>query len=166
MDKQEFLEANASITREQVLEKMAPYGEQVAELRRRYPGATWCSCCRFIAYRAGGFWLGAARRHSLGGWSMLRYRRCMPLAWLNFTPCIARLRLGVIWCRFVIMFACHIQGAEDLIGHLENRLDIHAGETTEDGIVYPVAGGMPGILRQWPSDFDQRRISLRSRGTQ
>lgn len=49
--------------------------------------------------------------------------------------------------------ACHQQGAEDLIAHLEKALDIHCGETTSDGLFTLVrveclalCGTGPGVM--------------------
>ena len=54
-----ILEANETVSRDDVLAKMAPFAPQVAELRRRYPvprGALFA----VSAFGAGGLRLGAA----------------------------------------------------------------------------------------------------------
>ena len=49
--------------------------------------------------------------------------------------------------------SCHIQGAEDLVGHLENRLGIKAGETTPDNMFTLLRVECLAFLWQWSGHF-------------
>ena len=127
-----ILEANASITREQVLEKMAPFGDKVAELRRRYPVPRGALLQLLHLVQEAFGWVPRegirwAAEHS-------EVSPVHAFGVVEFYTMYRQAPVGRYLVQVCHNVCCHIQGAEDLIGHLENRLGVKAGETTEDGL--------------------------------
>lgn len=146
-----ILEAQPDLTLAQVAERMAPQAERVAELLRRYPvkrGALlqllWLVQEEFgWVPRIGIKWAAEQAAvspvHAFGVVEFYTMYRQAPLG-----------RYLIQICHNV---CCHIQGAEDLIAHVEETLGIKAGETTEDGLFslqrvecLAMCGNGPGIL--------------------
>jgi NADH:ubiquinone oxidoreductase subunit E len=127
-----ILEANASVTREQVLEKMAPYADQVAELRRRYPVPRGALLPLLHVVQEAFGWVP---REGIR-WAS-EHAEVSPVhafGVVEFYTMYRQAPVGRYLVQVCHNVCCHIQGAEDLIGHLEQRLGIQAGETTEDGM--------------------------------
>lgn len=148
---QAILEAQPAITLAQFTERMTPYDARVAELQRRYPHKRGALLQLLWLVQEEWGWVPrigikwAAERadvspvHAFGVVEFYTMYRQAPVG-----------RHFIQVCHNV---SCHIQGAEDLIAHLEAKLGIHAGETTEDGLFTLVrveclamCGNGPGVL--------------------
>ena len=146
-----ILENQPDLSLEQVREELAYLQPRVDELLRRYPvkrGALlqvlWLVQEHFSwVPRIGIKWAAehcdVSPVHAFGVVEFYTMYRQAPVG-----------RYFVQVCHNV---ACHIQGAEEMVTHLENKLGIHAGETTEDGLFTLVrveclamCGNGPGIL--------------------
>lgn len=129
---QAILDAQPDMTLEQVEERMAPYADRVRELLRRYPikrGALlqllWLVQEEF----------GWVPRITIK-WAA-RHAEVSPVhafGVVEFYTMYKQAPVGRYFLQVCEGPCCYIQGGEELISHLETKLGIHAGETTEDGL--------------------------------
>lgn len=148
---QAILDAQPALQLEQVRERMRPYAARVAELQRRYPikrglllQALWLVQEEFgWVPRIGMKWAAEVADvspvHAYGVAEFYTMYRKAPLGRYLIQVCET--------------MCCQLEGADDLIAHLEDALGIHAGETTGDGLFtllrvqcLAACGNAPAIL--------------------
>ncbi|TVR44888.1 MAG: NAD(P)H-dependent oxidoreductase subunit E [Planctomycetota bacterium] len=115
-----------------VAARMAPYQAQVDELLRRYP-VKRAALLQMLWLVQGEF--GWVPRVAMK-WAakICEVSPVHAFSVVEFYTMYRQLPWGRFTFRVCHNMACHIQGAEELIAHLEKRLSIHAGETTPDGL--------------------------------
>jgi NADH:ubiquinone oxidoreductase subunit E len=126
------LASQPAITLEEFRQRMTPYQARIDELRRRYPvpKAALLQLLWLVQEdmgwvpRVGIKWAAEQAEVSpIHAFSVVEfytmYRQVPKGRWI---------------IRVCQTMACHLQGAEELIAHVEQRLGIHAGETTADGL--------------------------------
>lgn len=115
-----------------VEQRMQPHAETVAELLRRYPVKRAALLQMLWLVQSEFAWIPRVAIK----WAA---RQCevSPVHAFSVVEFYTMYR-QVPWGRYTFRvchnMACHIQGAEELIAHLERRLSIRAGETTPDGL--------------------------------
>ena len=141
----------ADLTLEVVRRRMAKYQPQVDELWRRYP--TKRAVLLQVLHLAQGEF-GWVPRVAIE-WAA-EVSACAPahaFSVVEFYTMYRQVPTGRHLVQVCQTMCCHIQGAEDLIAHLEKTLGIHCGETTSDGLFTLVrveclalCGSGPGVM--------------------
>ena len=122
----------AGLTVAQVATRMATYQPQIAELLRRHPTKR-AVLLQVLHLVQGEF--GWVPRVAIE-WSAT-VAECAPahaFSVVEFYTMYRQIPYGRFFIQICQTMCCHLQGAEDLIAHLEKKLGIHSGETTPDGL--------------------------------
>ncbi len=139
------------LTVDAVRARMQRYAPQVAELKRRYPTrrAVLLQVLHLAQQEFG--WVPRVAIE----WSA-EVSECSPahaFSVVEFYTMYRQVPTGRHLLQVCQTMCCHIQGAEDLIAHLEKKLGIHAGGTTADGLFSLVrveclalCGSGPGVM--------------------
>jgi NADH-quinone oxidoreductase subunit E len=141
----------AGLTIEGVRARMAPYQPRIDELWRRYPTRR-AVLLQVLHLVQGEF--GWVPRITIE-WAA-EVSECSPahaFSVVEFYTMYRQVPLGRHLVQVCQTMCCHIQGAEDLIHHLEEKLGIHVGGTTDDGLFSLVrveclalCGTGPGVM--------------------
>ena len=141
----------ADLTMDVVKARMAKYQPKVEELWRRYPTKR-AVLLQVLHIAQGEFgWIPRI----VIEWAA-EVSACAPahaFSVVEFYTMYRQVPVGRHLIQVCQTMCCHIQGAEDLIGHLEKSLGIHVGETTSDGLFTLVrveclalCGSGPGVM--------------------
>jgi len=141
----------ADLTVDAVRARMARYAPAIAELKRRYPTrrAVLLQVLHLAQQEFG--WVPRVAIE----WAA-EAAECSPahaFSVVEFYTMYRQVPTGRHLIQVCQTMCCHIQGAEDLIAHLEKKLGIHAGGTTEDHLFSLVrveclalCGSGPGVM--------------------
>jgi NADH:ubiquinone oxidoreductase subunit E len=141
----------AGLTTEQVAARMAKYQATIDELLRRHPTrrAVLLQTLHLVQGEFG--WVPRVAIEWAAG-----VAQCSPahaFSVVEFYTMYRQVPKGRYFIQICQTMCCHIQGAEDLIAHVERKLGIHAGETTADGLFSLVrveclalCGSGPGVM--------------------
>ena len=141
----------ADLTMDVVKARMAKYQPKIEELWRRYPTKR-AVLLQVLHIAQGEFgWIPRI----VIEWAA-EVASCAPahaFSVVEFYTMYRQVPIGRHLIQVCQTMCCHIQGAEDLIGHLEKTLGIHVGETTSDGLFTLVrveclalCGSGPGVM--------------------
>ena len=141
----------AGLTIDQVAGRMAKYLPQIEELLRRHP--TKRAVLLQVLHLVQGEY-GWVPRVAIE-WAAT-VAACAPahaFSVVEFYTMYRQVPKGRYFVQICQTMCCHLQGAEDLIAHLEKKLGIHSGETTADGVFSLVrveclalCGTGPGVM--------------------
>ena len=141
----------ADLTIEVVRSRMAKHQPKIEEQLRRYP-TTGAVLLQVLHLAQGEF--GWVPRITIE-WAA-EVARCSPahaFSVVEFYTMYRQVPKGRHLIQICQTMCCHIQGAEDLIAHVEKKLGIHVGETTADGVFSLVrveclalCGTGPGVM--------------------
>lgn len=141
----------AGLTLDVVKARMAKYQPQIEEQLRRYPTRR-AVLLQILHVLQGEF--GWVPRVGIE-WAA-EVASCSPahaFSVVEFYTMYRQIPYGRYFIQICQTMCCHLQGAEDLIHHVEQKLGIHAGETTTDGLFSLVrveclalCGSGPGVM--------------------
>ena len=141
----------AGLTLDQVRGRMAKYQPQIDELLRRYP--TKRAVLLQILHVLQGEYGWVPRVGIEGAAEVSATSPAHAFSVVEFYTMYRQIPRGRHLVQVCQTMCCHIQGAENLIHHLEKNLGIHAGETTADGLFTLVrveclalCGSGPGVM--------------------
>lgn len=136
---------------DQVRARMAPYQARIAELKRRYPTRRAILLQVLHLVQQEFAWVPRIAIE----WAA-EAAECSPahaFSVVEFYTMYRQVPMGRHLVQVCQTMCCHLQGSEDLIEHLEQKLGIHAGETTKDGLFSLVrveclalCGTGPGVM--------------------
>ncbi len=139
------------LTTDQVAARMAKYQPTIDELLRRHPTrrAVLLQTLHLVQGEFG--WVPRVAIEWAAG-----VAQCSPahaFSVVEFYTMYRQVPKGRYFIQICQTMCCHIQGAEDLIAHVEHTLGIHAGETTPDGLFslarvecLALCGSGPGVM--------------------
>ncbi|MEK7411936.1 MAG: NAD(P)H-dependent oxidoreductase subunit E [Planctomycetota bacterium] len=134
-----------------VRSRMAPYQSRIDELKRRYPTrrAVLLQVLHLAQQEFG--WVPRVAIEWAAEVSETSAVHAFSV--VEFYTMYRQAPRGRYLVQVCQTMCCHIQGAEDLIEHIEAKLGIHAGETTADGVFSLVrveclalCGSGPGVM--------------------
>ena len=141
----------SDLTIEAVRARMAKYQPQISEQLRRYPTKRAVLLQILHIAQAEFGWVPRV----VIEWAA-EVASCSPahaFSVVEFYTMYRQVPKGRFFIQICQTMCCHIQGAEDLIHHVEKTLGIHAGETTADGLFSLVrveclalCGSGPGVM--------------------
>ena len=141
----------AGLTTDQVAARMAKHQPVIDELLRRHPTkrAVLLQTLHLVQGEYG--WVPRTAIE----WAA-SVADCSPahaFSVVEFYTMYRQVPKGRYFIQICQTMCCHIQGAEELIAHVEKKLGIHAGETTSDGLFSLVrveclalCGSGPGVM--------------------
>ena len=141
----------AGLTTDQVAARMAKHQQPIDELLRRHPTrrAVLLQTLHLVQGEFG--WVPRVAIEWAAG-----VAGCSPVhafSVVEFYTMYRQVPKGRHLIQICQTMCCHIQGAEDLIAHVERKLGIHSGETTADGVFSLVrveclalCGSGPGVM--------------------
>jgi NADH-quinone oxidoreductase subunit E len=141
----------ADLTLDVVRARMAPQAERIAELKRRYPTrrAVLLQVLHLAQQQFG--WVPRVAIEWAAEVSECSAAHAFSV--VEFYTMYRQVPTGRHLIQVCQTMCCHIQGAEDLIAHLEKKLGLHAGETTADHLFTLVrveclalCGSGPGVM--------------------
>ncbi|HAT09478.1 MAG TPA: hypothetical protein DCS97_02545 [Planctomycetes bacterium] len=139
------------LTLDVVRARMAPQAERIAELKRRYPTrrAVLLQVLHLAQQQFG--WVPRVAIEWAAEVSECSAAHAFSV--VEFYTMYRQVPTGRHLIQVCQTMCCHIQGAEDLIAHLEKKLGLHAGETTADHLFTLVrveclalCGSGPGVM--------------------
>ena len=135
----------------QVRGRMAAYAPRIAELKRRYP--TRRAVLLMVLHLAQQEFGWVPRVAIEWAAEVSECSAVHAFSVVEFYTMYRQVPSGRHLLQVCQTMCCHLQGAEDLIGHIEAKLGIHAGETTKDGVFSLVrveclalCGSGPGVM--------------------
>lgn len=141
----------ADLTVDAVRARMGRYATAIAELKRRYPTrrAVLLQVLHLAQQEFG--WVPRVAIEWAAEVSDSSPAHAFSV--VEFYTMYRQVPMGRHLIQVCQTMCCHIQGAEDLIAHLEKKLGIHAGGTTADGVFSLVrveclalCGSGPGVM--------------------
>ncbi len=134
-----------------VASRMAKYQPEIDELLRRHP--TKRAVLLQVLHLVQGEYGWVPRTAIEWAASVADCAPAHAFSVVEFYTMYRQIPYGRNFIQICQTMCCHIQGAEELIAHVEKRLGIHAGETTADGLFSLVrveclalCGSGPGIM--------------------
>jgi NADH:ubiquinone oxidoreductase subunit E len=141
----------ASLTLDQVRARMARHQPTIDELLRRYP--TRRAVLLQVLHLVQGEYGWVPRIGIEWAAEVAACSAVHAFGVVEFYTMYRQVPAGRHLVQVCQTMCCHIQGAEDLIAHLEKTLGIHSGETTADGLFtlarvecLALCGSGPGVM--------------------
>jgi NADH-quinone oxidoreductase subunit E len=135
----------------QVRARMAAYAPRISELKRRYP--TRRAVLLMVLHLAQQEFGWVPRVAIEWAAEVSECSAVHAFSVVEFYTMYRQVPTGRHLLQVCQTMCCHLQGAEDLISHIEAKLGIHAGETTTDGVFSLVrveclalCGSGPGVM--------------------
>lgn len=135
----------------QVASRMVKYQQQIEELLRRHP--TKRAVLLQVLHLVQGEYGWVPRTAIEWAASVAECAPAHAFSVVEFYTMYRQIPYGRYIIQICQTMCCHLQGAEDLIAHVEKKLGIHAGETTKDGLFSLVrveclalCGAGPGLM--------------------